>query len=92
MFTTYISVRFCLTESWFDESLFFTLWGFQVEVFWVVTPCGVVVGYQRFGGPCCLHFQGEAAGVEEKGYRYTNSITRRHNLEHLDLEHNSRVP
>jgi len=24
----------------------------QVEVFWVVTPCGVVVVYQRFGGPC----------------------------------------
>jgi hypothetical protein len=21
---------------------------FQVEVFWVVTPCSVVVGYQRF--------------------------------------------
>jgi hypothetical protein len=28
---------------------------FQVEVFWVVTPCSVVVGYQRFRGPCCLH-------------------------------------
>jgi hypothetical protein len=26
----------------------------QVEVFWVVTPCNVVVGYQRFGGPCCF--------------------------------------
>jgi hypothetical protein len=25
----------------------------QVEVFWVVTPCGVVVGYQRFREPCC---------------------------------------
>jgi len=24
---------------------------FQVEVFWVVTPCSVVVGYQRFRGP-----------------------------------------
>jgi len=23
----------------------------QVEVFWVVTLCGVVVGYQRFRGP-----------------------------------------
>jgi len=26
----------------------------QVEVFWVVTPCSVVVGHRRFGGPCCL--------------------------------------
>jgi hypothetical protein len=31
---------------------------FQVEVFWFVTPCSVVVGYQRFRGPCCLHLQG----------------------------------
>jgi hypothetical protein len=31
----------------------------HVEVFWIVTPCGIVVGYQRFGGPCCLHLQGE---------------------------------
>jgi hypothetical protein len=28
---------------------------FQVEVFWIVTPCSVVVGYQRFRGSCCLH-------------------------------------
>jgi len=32
---------------------------FQVEVFWVVTPCSEVVGYQRFRGPCCIHLQGE---------------------------------
>jgi len=31
----------------------------QVAVFWVVTPCSVVVGYRCFGGPCCLHLQGE---------------------------------
>jgi len=29
----------------------------QVVIFWVVTPCNDVVGYQRFGGPCCLHLQ-----------------------------------
>jgi len=32
---------------------------FQVEVFWVVTPCSDVAGYQRFRGPCCIHLQGE---------------------------------
>jgi hypothetical protein len=32
----------------------FTVMTFQVEVFLVVTPCSVVVGYQRFRGPCCL--------------------------------------
>jgi len=31
----------------------------QVQVFWSGTPCSVVVGYQRFGGPCCLYLQGE---------------------------------
>jgi hypothetical protein len=25
--------------------------------FWVVTPCGLVARYQRFGGTCCLHLQ-----------------------------------
>jgi len=29
---------------------------FQVEVFWVVTPCSAVVGHQRFRGPWCLQF------------------------------------
>jgi len=27
----------------------------QLEVFWYVTPCNVVVEYQRFIGTCCLH-------------------------------------
>jgi len=26
----------------------------HVKVCWVVMPCGVAVGYQCFGGPCCL--------------------------------------
>jgi len=32
---------------------------FQDKVFWVVTPCNVVVGCQRFRGPCWLHLHGE---------------------------------
>jgi hypothetical protein len=31
---------------------------FQIIFFWLVTPCSDVVGYQYFGGPCCLHLQG----------------------------------
>jgi hypothetical protein len=27
----------------------------QDEVFWVVTPHNIAVGYQCFGGHCCLH-------------------------------------
>jgi len=29
----------------------------QVDVFGVVTPCSSAAGYQRFGGPRCLHLQ-----------------------------------
>jgi len=27
-----------------------------IVVFWIVTPCSDMVGYQQFGGPCCFHF------------------------------------
>jgi hypothetical protein len=50
VFVTY-TVNRDLRFSWLMQS--------QVEVCWVVTLCSVVVGYQRFGGPCCLHLQGE---------------------------------
>jgi len=29
----------------------------KIAVFWVLTPCSDVVGYQHFGGPCCSHLQ-----------------------------------
>jgi hypothetical protein len=35
----------------------------QVDVFWVVTPCSVVVGH-RFEGQCCLHLRGEVVGAQ----------------------------
>jgi hypothetical protein len=31
----------------------------QIVVFRLMTPCSDVVEYQRFGGSCCLHLQGE---------------------------------
>jgi hypothetical protein len=58
---------------------------FQVEVFWVVTSCSVVVGYQRFRGPCCLHLQGRARSSEML-VSYHNA-TGRHNSEGLDLNY-----
>jgi hypothetical protein len=33
----------------------------EFMVLWVVAPCSVVVGYPRFGGPCCLHLQSEVS-------------------------------
>jgi len=32
---------------------------FQVKIFWSVMQRSVAVGYQRFGGPCCLHLQSD---------------------------------
>jgi len=29
----------------------FTMMNVQILIFWVVTPCSDVVGYQRLGGP-----------------------------------------
>jgi hypothetical protein len=34
----------------------------EVEVFWVVTLCRIVVGYRRFRGLCHLHLQVEVTG------------------------------
>jgi hypothetical protein len=31
----------------------------QVDMLWVVTPCNVVVGYQRLGAPFCVHLHPE---------------------------------
>jgi hypothetical protein len=35
----------------------------QVAVFWIVTPCSDVVGYRRFGEPCCLHHPEDEDGM-----------------------------
>jgi hypothetical protein len=34
----------------------------QVEFFWLVMRCSVIVGYYRFGEPYCHHPQGEDVG------------------------------
>jgi len=64
---------------------------YQVEVLWVVMPCSVVVGYQRFGGPRCLHLQGKLRqrGLLKLWHPYHNA-THRHNPEDLDLKHHRR--
>jgi len=41
-------------QQYHSSSETFTAVMFQVDVFWVGTPCSVVVGYQCFWRPCCL--------------------------------------
>jgi hypothetical protein len=43
-------------DSW--QGVFLQLGGWARGC-WVVTSCNVVAGYQRFGGPCCFHLQGD---------------------------------
>jgi hypothetical protein len=42
----------------------FTAVMFRVEVFWVVTPCSGIIGYQCFRGPCYLHLHGGLLGCD----------------------------
>jgi len=55
----------------------------QVKVFWDVILCSMVVVYQHFRGPYCLHLQGEAQTSEMLVY-YHNS-TWHDNPEDLNL-------
>jgi len=41
-----------------DRVMLKLIW-IHVKVFMVMMLCSVVVGYQHFIGPCCLHLQGE---------------------------------
>jgi len=48
----------------------YTLVDMDFVVFWVVVPCNVVVGYQHFRGPCCLHLQGWSAWWMDNGHSH----------------------
>jgi hypothetical protein len=39
-----------------------------MAVFWDVAPCSLVEVYQRFGGPCCLHHQGDVTAVRTSNF------------------------
>jgi len=72
MVTQKISIFFCYVSLcgniyFYVRIEVFTAMMIQVVVFWVVTPCSIVIGYQSFRGLCCLH------GPPERWYHYTAS-------------------
>jgi len=50
------------------------------EFIWVVAPCSDVVGYQSFGGPCCLNLKD---GPPKRWLSYVT--TRGHNPKQHDM-------
>jgi len=62
----------------------------QVEVFWVVMWYSVVVGYQPFGGSCCLTLRMEGTRSFRMLVPYHNT-TCHHNPEDLNLNFHHHV-
>jgi hypothetical protein len=64
----------------------------HVEVFWVVTPCSVVVGYQIFRGTCCLHLHCDPhnAGIPPQHYsqHYSEILVFYHNVTQRHITEN----
>jgi hypothetical protein len=56
----YLLIASCNLLVW--KEAFISEFVLQIMAFWVVTLCTVVVGYQRFGGPCYLHLHPENGG------------------------------
>jgi hypothetical protein len=46
----------------------------QVDAFWFVTACSVVVRYKGFGGPYCLHLQGRSEDAGSKVLRNIGEV------------------
>jgi hypothetical protein len=53
-------------------------------VFWVVMTYSVAIGYQHFGGPCCLHLQGEVFKMEAARSSRMLVMLLHHNPEELN--------
>jgi hypothetical protein len=42
-----------------------------MAAFWVIAPYSLVEVYQRFRGPCCLHYQGDRPETSVNFYQTT---------------------
>jgi len=55
----------------------------QVEVLWILTQCSYVVGYRRFGVPCCVNMEVECLPETSVSYHIT---ARHHNDRDLSVQ------
>jgi hypothetical protein len=49
----------------------FTAVKIWVVVFWVMTPCSPVGGYQRFDGTYVVHFQGRSVPLQKRSFFFS---------------------
>jgi hypothetical protein len=56
-------------------------------VLWVMIPCRLVGGCQRFGGIYCLRLQEEGCSISHKVLVTSYQTTRRHEPEDQDIVH-----
>jgi len=58
----------------------------SVEIFRVVTPYIDVVGYECFGGPCCLHLQEQVSSSKTLvSYRKLQGVTIQKTSTHFEV-------
>jgi hypothetical protein len=62
---------------------------FSVQVFWIVTPCSVAVGHQRFLGSRCIHLEGSSKVLRKVNF-LPQYATLRHKAEGLDMSSHRR--
>jgi len=70
--TDFVEVKCVVHDVRFEV---FTAMKIEFEVFCVLMSCSVVVRYQCFTGSCCLHLQGEVAGIGRNGIDLDPDLT-----------------
>jgi peptidoglycan biosynthesis protein MviN/MurJ (putative lipid II flippase) len=80
-----ISSPTCGSTTAYARHEIFTAMRIHIVVFWVMTLCGVVIGYKSYGGTCFLRLQAVRSSETLVSY----IAIRRQNAEVYDMNHHS---